>query len=250
MPDQQDAELLKRMQELAERAVRRRCDVYSEFLTEAEQGLCRPQLFATEAEPCLFGGYAQAERKRLRFGSAELCGYDEDWPVACLQIRAKGMKFQQPLQHRDVLGAVMNKGIRRSVVGDILFGAEHAYLFCIEELADYLCGELTQIRHATVEVSRTLAVPEDVLPVLREQEVVVASLRLDALLAAVYRLSRSESQTLIRAGKVFVNDRPVLHADSLPKEGERVSVRGYGRFVFAGIRMETRKGRLRAVVLL
>jgi RNA-binding protein YlmH len=42
----------------------------------------------------------------------------------------------------------------------------------------------------------------------------------------------------------------VLKTDFHPQEGAIISVRGKGRFLFDGIRSETKKGRLRALIKL
>ena len=92
------------------------------------------------------------------------------------------------------------------------------------------------------------APPENALPQPKDAQIVVASSRLDALVAAVYRLSRSESQALFERELVFVNSLPARSPGFDAKPGDLISVRGHGRFYFDGIDRETKKGRLRANV--
>ncbi|MEG2620463.1 MAG: hypothetical protein RR981_07935, partial [Oscillospiraceae bacterium] len=76
----------------------------------------------------------------------------------------------------------------------------------------------------------------------------IASERLDAIVAAVYKLSRGDSQKLFEQGKIFVNSRMTENTSAGLKPGDMISVRGMGRFSYEGIEAETRKGRLRVNV--
>lgn len=82
-------------------------------------------------------------------------------------------------------------------------------------------------------------------PITRE---VVASARLDALVAAVFHLSRSDAQEYFTRELVAVNGKSVTSFTGEPAIGAIVSVRGKGRFRYEGISGETRKGRLCAQV--
>ena len=238
--------LQKRFQELAGRAFRSGRDTYSEFLTLAEQDILRQTPFPGAAAPyTLWGGYDEAERKLACFNSGATGAEATPPPMQCLCIQPLAKKFADPLSHRDFLGAVLALGIRRSVLGDLLVSKNSAYLFCLAELADFICEHLTQVRHTTVRCIPADRLPEEALPQLETRELVVASLRLDAIIAALYHLSRGESQQLVEKGRVFVSDRQILSSSYAPKPGERISVRGYGRFFYEGIRLETRKGRIR-----
>lgn len=74
--------------------------------------------------------------------------------------------------------------------------------------------------------------------------VTVPALRLDAVLAAGYRLSRAEAQKLIRAGLVKLDHVPELRADARVEAGSLLSARGYGRLRVDEVQGETRKGRV------
>ena len=77
---------------------------------------------------------------------------------------------------------------------------------------------------------------------------VTASERLDGVISAVYKLSRSQSQELIAAGRVFISGRLCETSAAQIPEGAIVSVRSVGRFIYEGIERETKKGRLRVLV--
>ena len=71
----------------------------------------------------------------------------------------------------------------------------------------------------------------------------VASERLDAVTAAFAGISRGQADRLFAAEKVFVNGRTVADRSFRLKEGDVISVRGFGKAVYDGIDHETRKNR-------
>lgn len=235
--------LEKRFLELAGRAFHRGCWIYSEFLNLAEQDILRQT--PLDVPYTLFGGYDGAERKIAAFGSDALCGYAVQPPLRCLQIIPTAQKFAGVLSHRDFLGALMHLGIRRETLGDILLEENSGYLFCLESVVAYISQELTRVKHAPVAVAVLEECPQIQSTQPEPTEVVAASVRVDAMLAAVYHFSRTESQRLLCDGKVWINSRQTLSAAANLVPGDLVSVRGTGRFLYEGPVAETRKGRLR-----
>ncbi|NMD43628.1 MAG: hypothetical protein GYA86_10030 [Firmicutes bacterium] len=79
----------------------------------------------------------------------------------------------------------------------------------------------------------------------REIAGTVAALRLDAVLALGFGLSRSRAVLLIRGGLVEVNGCPVEAPACRLKEGDRLSVERRGSVQIAALTGESRKGRQR-----
>lgn len=237
-------QLKKRFLELSNRAWRQNLFTFTGFLSLAEQDMLWQAVKEAGAFVSLEGGIAHAERRMARFGNPEDFGYEEPFPICCLLIEPVQEKFADAFTHRDFLGAIMNLGIDRSTVGDILLDQKRAYVFCQETMADWLMENLAQVRHTNVRCHRVEsagALPERKLMPKEEQ---VASLRCDGIVAAVWNLSRSQSQTLFSQKKVFVNGRQQESGSALLKPGDVVSVRGMGKFIFREEKHTTRKGRL------
>lgn len=238
--------LKKRLTEKHERALSRGIAVYSDFLTMAEQDtLLSLGLFPA---PELSGGYPGAERRVAVFGAGEDADITPPSPVKCVKISPLSAKFAEKLTHRDYLGALMSLGIKRETLGDIAVSGCDAYLFCLDNISGFICSELTEVRRTPVKCSVTEAPEELVNAQPEERETVVPSLRADALVAAVYRLSRGEAQELFTRGLVFLNSRLLENGAKTLSENDVVSVRGHGRFIFTGESRETKKGRIRAAV--
>ena len=228
---------------------------YSDFLTLAEQSdlaLARQEgkLYANDYS--VFGGCEGAERVMARFGTEETLGYDEPWPIVCIEVRPLNRKFAEDLSHRDVLGSLMNLGIERGLLGDIIMpgeAGESIYFFAREHIADTLCRELIRIRHTSVIASIADNAEGEIAPKFKEITLQIKSDRIDLVTAHLYKLSRSQAAELFLAKKIFVNGRLMENESYNLKEGDVVSVRGFGRFIYKGITGTTKKGNLNATLL-
>lgn len=247
--DSEDILFQKRITELADKAYRNGQYLFTGFLSAAELDLYyRMERELSYVPAAVFGGTADCERVMVCFGSRELCGYDAEFPIACIEIAPFVEKFGEELNHRDYLGALMNLGIERSTLGDIIITGKHAFLFCAEKMASYIMENLDKVRHTNVKCRIAENIPESTITRLEQRTVQVSTARTDSIIAKVYNLSRSTGVDLFRAKKVFVNGRLNENNSGQLKPGDIVSVRGYGRFRFVEITGETRKGKLNASV--
>lgn len=244
MPENFDA-LRRRLTELAERSYSTFSYTSSEFLTAAEQDQLIGWINTMPHIPySLEGGHPACERRIAFFGSEEHCGYAQEPGIACVLIAPKSDRFSDELTHRDWLGALMNLGIRREVLGDIFAVGHRGYLFCLDSIANYIADNLDRVKHTSVVCTVLDAVPDELAVRTETVSVNVASERADAVIGAVFDLSRTESSRLFEAEKVFIDSRTVTDSSKTLREGQSVSVRGFGRFIYRGQSRETRKGRL------
>ncbi|MBQ9029911.1 MAG: hypothetical protein IJ106_00475 [Parasporobacterium sp.] len=235
--------------DLAERSFRQNIYTFTEFLGDAQIGLLMNlEKELSYAGITLFGGTEHAGRVIARFGRAADLGYEAEFPIVCLEITPLSEKFSEELNHRDYLGALMNLGIRRELLGDILVQDKKAYLFCLDHIADYIKGSLTQVRHTRVRVTRPDKIPEEAAVKLEPQPVIVSSERADAVISKFCNLSRSQSQNLFREGKILINGQECGDGSHLLKKEDRVSVRGFGKFLYSGAVGTTGKGRIRVLL--
>ncbi len=240
-----DHQLNKRFIELSARASAQNRWTHTDFLSLAEQdALYRITPAELSASFTLYGGFDGAERRVAAFGSEDICGYTKNPPIICIKIAPRAPKFAESLTHRDFLGALVGLGIERRVLGDIVIQDDAAYLFCLDSIAGFITENLTQVRRTSVTCVELDAAPDIIAAVPDVVSVNVASERLDALVAAVFKLSRGDAQTLFGQDKIFVGGRLVSSPGRVPDAGDIVSVRGYGRFIYEGATRQTRKGRL------
>ena len=228
--------------DLSDRSETRGIFTFSAFLSPEEQSmLLRHKRELTAFS--LFGGTEDAERRVARFGSPEKLGYEEPWNIVCLHVYPRGEKFAEPLTHRDYLGALLGTGLERGRIGDIAVRGNGAYVFTDAKTAAYLCEELREVRRTAVNAALCETPPAGALYETRTVRLNAASLRLDCICGAAFRLSRTAAAELFRAKKVFLNHTVCEHPDRTLKENDVVSVRGYGKFRFTGQTGETKKGR-------
>lgn len=188
--------------------------------------------------PCLWGGYEGAERVVAAFGECE----NEDFPVCAVEIKPVNKKFADELFHRDFLGAVLSLGIKRDVIGDIIINENCGYMFCSPNIADYIAENLNEVKHTTVKVQKCAELPVFAVPEPETAEYIVSSRRLDVLSAAVFGLSRKSAGELFDKERIYVNG--VLKGASYNvSDGESVTVRGFGKFVFVRECRRTKKDR-------
>lgn len=207
---------------------------------------CLPRL--PHAPWTLFGGAEGCERKMLRLGSEEECGYEQSFPIVCVRIVPASLQFAEKLTHRDFLGALMNLGFERELLGDIVVREAEAFLFCEERIAPYIQQSLTQVRRTTVRCALLDALSQGDLFRLERRVVQLTSVRADALIAHVFKLSRSDAQALFAQGRVFVDGRACADTSYAPKEGEILSIRGFGRMKYAGVDSLSKKGKSNTAV--
>ena len=233
-------ETQKRFEDLANRSFEREYTIYSDFLGLSEiSELCAVRL---SVPVNLWGGFSDAERVVACFGDREYYKDNKDFPINCIMIEPVNQKFADTLLHRDFLGSLMGLGIRREMLGDIIINENCGYLFVIDSICDYIIDNLTQVKHTTVKCSLVDEIPQNALPIPERNEVIVSSERLDVLVSAVYNLSRSKAQVLFNQEKVFINGA-VKSSSFVAKTGDKISVRGYGRFIYNGVLRHTKKDR-------
>lgn len=240
-----DAALQKRLDELARRAAHAGMPCYTRFLEPPAFDTARGAANRAGAHVAFFGGYEGAERQVAAF-YADDPPEPADYPIAALRITWNA-KFAHPA-HRDLLGAVMGLGIERETTGDIVAGeyrgAECAYLFAAGEMAAYIAASLESAGRASVKVAVADEEPQLKPPEGQALRATVQNARLDAVLAAGFRLSRGEAQRLVSAGLVKLNHAPTLRADAKLSEGDLISARGCGRLKVEAFQGESRRGRL------
>lgn len=239
---EEDKKLQKRFIDLANQAYYNDTFCFTNFLSMADIDILMSSVDGKQYE--LFGGMEGCERMVARFGNKEELGYEVPYPVAILKIEPFIMKFADNFTHRDFLGALMNLGIEREILGDILLDGKVAYLFVMENMAEFIVQNLDKVKHTNVRVSRMEQIPAELSVHTQEKDIIVASKRLDVVIAKAYNMSRSKVLELFAQRKVFVNGRCQENNSALLKADDIVAVRGFGKFIFRHENYETKKGRL------
>lgn len=246
--DNDEQMLRKRFVELEERARVRSVYYFTDFLSMADASLLADTLLPAEYK--LFGGAEGCERVMARFGNPDELGYEEEFPITIIMIEPLLPKFADDLTHRDFLGALVNLGIDRGVIGDIIVRDKTAYVFAVSRIAGYITDRLDRVRHTNVKCSCISPdmLPDQAKPALRPERLTVASERIDAVISGLYNMPRNKSADMFRRKNVFVNGRLSENNSAVLKPGDVVAVRGYGKFIYKGILYRTKKEKICAEV--
>lgn len=194
-----------------------------------------------------WGGYEGA--KRVFFCALSSYAENDDYSIFPIVPITFTYRKSDTLSHRDFLGSLMALNIKREVVGDILVGEGVAVVFLSSAIAPMVLSEIKKI--GKVGVKLTEGVPE-VLPIREEFEEIsgtVSSLRLDCVVGFITNLSREKSANLIKLKKVSINHFECDSVSKLVTQGDIISIRGVGRFVFSAVLGVTKKERLKITVL-
>lgn len=191
------------------------------------------------------GGVEGAERRRLLL----IPPYQEadftDFALQAFEL-AYPQKFAT-LSHPQLLGALLNLGIKREKFGDFLFHNEGDIQVMVAcEIAEYVKLNLTNVGKTPVQLHE-MAI-DDLEPAAedwREQVKTVSSLRLDVVAAVIYQQSRAKMAALIKKGYVKVNWKVVEQPSFLLQGGDYLSVRHLGRSKLISIEGRTKKDKYR-----
>lgn len=242
--DKEEQVLCNHLADLASACNQRNYPVGSDFLSLSEQSqfLSYVGQHKLPVGYSLTGGYEDAERKIVYF-EPEGVGFKVPAPLSLLALQQKNNRFTRPAGHRDYLGAVINLGLNRSKLGDILVQDDRAYLICSETIADFICENLKSVGSNPVSCTIVDWQEFTYVPKVKEICTSVASIRLDSIISAAFSKSRSTMSEYIKAGKVFINGKCFTSCSKDLNDGDLVSVRGLGKLRFSGSQGTSKKGR-------
>ena len=212
------------------------------FLSLHDCIIAETALKGEKAEGYVFwGGYEGAERKLIAFYPDYM---DAESAIADSGVTIVRAKFRPgTVGHRDMLGSLMNIGITRECLGDLLIHEDFCDIICISDSAAFIIDNLFRAGHETLKLEIVDGLPaekEEKFKIIRDT---VASLRLDAVVSSGCSVSRANAAALINSGRVKVNDFECLKSDKAVAAGDSISVRGYGKMMLESISGVSKKGR-------
>ena len=243
--------LLARVLDKLELAQNRGIPAWTPFLSPGERASA-VDLLAAWGNPRYVsaGGYTGAERSILYFppdwqDPVEALA-EPDSPLAALEA---DFPAAAALTHRDVLGALMGLGITREKLGDILMLDGKCQVVALREGLPILLSQWETAGRWKISVKEIpLASLTPKPPVVKTIRDTVAALRLDAVLASGFSLSRSKAADFISAGRVAVNHRECIKGDRTVSQGDVLTCRGLGKCVIQEILGTSKKGRIMVVL--
>ena len=245
--DREERLLLARLMDLLEAAQQKNIPACSGFLSPHEAEAAS-RLIAACGHPrhLFFGGYEGAERRVCLFlpdwMEDGLSFFDDEGPIAALRAT---FYPGDHLTHRDFLGALMGMGVTRESVGDLLVDEGRCDMLVLREVAGFLAQSMESAGRTKIRLAPlSLAELQPPLPQVKLIRDTVAALRLDAVLAAGFSVSRSRAAEYISAGRAAVNWQECLKPDRTVAQGDVLSCRGLGKCLVKEVGGQSRKGRI------
>ena len=173
-----------------------------------------------------------------------------DFEMALLEIRYPS-RFEQ-LTHAKILGTIINQlGIDRKLFGDILVDEKRAQIFVNRDFIPLFQDGIRKIGRLPVSLEERPFTDRIISKIdYREQEILVSSFRLDALLSSALKLSRNQACQLIDKKSVQVNYHLVEKSDYQISVGDLISVRKFGRLKVVKDNGQTKKDKIKLSIQL
>lgn len=178
------------------------------------------------------GGYDEAIRKKVIIFPS----FYEDIDSEIILYQVDYVNKFQTLSHPQILGTLLNNGIRESIIGDIIVNEEGIIEIVVDRSLDdtihYLINKVNNLSVSFKEITEI-----DICRKLPNLNVYKArSLRIDCVLKAVLKISRVSCTKLLKQSRVRLNYSVIQDVTQEIKEGDVLSVRGHGHFEIEEIR--------------
>lgn len=223
-----DEAFLKKILDYQTQALNHQRIVLTSFLNPHEQSLVYKVIPQGELQICSYGGLTHAENQRMiicpDFYQIE---YD-DFQIVIVEI-IYNQQFGK-VMHKDILGALMNLGIKRECIGDIYL-SDRIFFTCTEQTFAYISQNLNQIKKAKVHLKRV----NEQIEIARQyttKTFFISSYRLDKVISSFYNVSRQQASEAIRAGFVKVNYKIIEEVNFLCHNNDVISFKHHGRVKF------------------
>lgn len=244
----EDKVLLAKLWDKINTGLRKNIIANTGFLSLREQDMAQ-YLFGDLQGLYAFGGYEDAERKMLIYLPDYLDDTvltNDDSPAICLRAT---FYEADSLSHRDFLGALMGAGIARETVGDICVGNGSCDFFVTQEVAPYILQNFESAGRTKLHLQQVPLLSAQIpQPETAEIRDTLASLRLDSVISAGFRISRNAAAQYVTAGKAAIDGLPCEKPDKTVNEGAKISLRGLGKIQLHAVNGLTKKDRISVII--
>ncbi len=152
------------------------------------------------------------------------------------------------ITHRDVLGALMSLGIKREIIGDIIFLNDACIFFVLKKMSQYILQNLLSVKNVSVSVVEYTG-EINFTRSFEEKIILVSSMRLDCLVSEIVAVSRTIASDLILQSQVYLNGLQCTKKDKVLFQGDIISIHKKGKYKFSEVVGETKKGKLKIKIL-
>lgn len=247
--NEEDKLLVSKMLDKIELCSKRNKIQSTDFLDVRQKLLLEKVLKSNKIENyIIFGGFEDAERTTIIF-------YPEKWNKEIVEKNYPSVMqiieillpndLKGKYTHRDYLGGLMKLGLKREKIGDIVVWKEGAHIIVLNEIVPFLeqhLSTLTRFQKSQISIKRMDEIHKCIIN-KEEIEIIVSSARLDNVVSELCKTSRTKAEEIIKAERVFVNYEVVTKDSKTINVGDKITIRGKGKFEIIEQVGNTKKGR-------
>lgn len=199
----------------------------SGFLDPLELKLVTSKLKKNEYN--IYSVYEDCDKKIL---------YNKNIPL----VKLFKINSYEELIHQEIMGSLYSLSIDKSMIGDIIIEGGEYYFYIIDKMSSFVLDNLFMIGNKHVSIEE---VNIDVMSNFKKKyevyNIIVPSLRIDAVISKIINTSRSNSVDLIKNKCVILNYLLLKDGSVYLKENDVFSIRRYGKYKFSRVIKNTKK---------
>lgn len=223
--------------------------VNTEFLNMHQEIVINKELVRIKEKNYIFtGGYETAESKILIIYPEKLTKEIVEQNINNI---IKAIKIELPneqkgrYEHRDYLGTIMQFGLTRERIGDIIVHVDKAYILVLQENSEYIKDSLlatSKFKKSKIEIIDISNIETKEIE-FEELKITINSPRLDNFVSEIAKTSRTETTKLIESELVSVNCKIETRQSKTIEKGDIIIIRRKGKFIVDEFRHTNRKNR-------
>ncbi len=166
--------------------------------------------------------------------------------ITCIKITPD---VSANLSHKDFMGSIYSLGIKRECIGDIYLYKGNGYVFLIKKVEEYVLNNLEKVGKYKIKKEIVDIFNKDIEKIavsFTEKNIIVPSLRIDAVISTLFNESRNEVKKKISKGDLVINSKPIFSSGYNIKTKDIISFKRYGKCI---IKEEVRKTKNENIVL-
>lgn len=177
----------------------------------------------------LFSNFTHNEKKIVIFTPLNY-PYEINPDIKLLKI-INCSKFKN-LIHKDYLGSIMNLGIKREKIGDLIVNDNFCILESTKDIINTIIENLKKVGNNPISFDEDIDSTQ--IPIPKFENIIALSNtpRLDKIVSCLINQSREKAIKLIDSGKIFVNGLIITEKNHLLLLSSTITIRGYGKFIY------------------
>jgi len=223
--------------------------VNTEFLNMHQEIIINKELARIKEKNYIFtGGYETAESKILIIYPEKLTNEIVEQNINNI---IKAIKIELPneqkgkYEHRDYLGTIMQFGLTRERIGDIIVHKDKAYILVLQENSEYIKDSLkltSKFKKSKIEIVDISEIETKEIE-FEELKITINSPRLDNFVAEIAKTSRTETTKLIESEFVSVNCKIETRQSKTVEQGDVLIIRRKGKYIVDEFKHINKKGK-------